>query len=126
MNGPKQNPVSKTARASQLEPQNVSPAVPRSKTQLKPLGNAPAGNETDGFAGLLEQYGCGPIQFAGSANASYDRHLLFDNVIPPEAAGPRERFESFARSVRDVLSQRWVLTEATYASKNPKRVYYLS
>jgi starch phosphorylase len=31
-----------------------------------------------------------------------------------------------ARSVRDVLSQRWVRTEATYDRENPKRVYYLS
>ena len=42
------------------------------------------------------------------------------------AAGPRERFEALARSVRDLLSQRWVRTEEHYARKNPKRVYYLS
>ena len=29
-------------------------------------------------------------------------------------------------AVRDVLSQRWVLTEKTYERQNPKRVYYLS
>ena len=28
--------------------------------------------------------------------------------------------------MRDILSQRWVLTENTYARENPKRVYYLS
>ena len=27
---------------------------------------------------LLEQYGCGPIQFTGTADALYERHLLFD------------------------------------------------
>jgi glycogen phosphorylase len=42
------------------------------------------------------------------------------------AAGPRERFEAVARSVRDILSQRWVHTEKTYERANPKRVYYLS
>ena len=43
------------------------------------------------------------------------------------ATRPRERFEAVARSVRDILSQRWVRTERTYhASENPKRVYYLS
>src|SRR5262249_23099783 len=31
-----------------------------------------------------------------------------------------------ARSVRDILSQRWVLTEKAYDSKDPKRIYYLS
>ena len=40
--------------------------------------------------------------------------------------GPRERFEALARSVRDLLSQRWVRTEEHYTRKNPKRVYYLS
>src|SRR4029450_7761594 len=44
----------------------------------------------------------------------------------PAAAGARERYEAFARSVRDVLSQRWVRTEQTYERENPKRVYYLS
>src|ERR1700731_1210387 len=75
---------------------------------------------------LLEQYGCGPIRFSGNNDALYERHLLFDDVVAPAAAGPRERFEAAARSVRDVLSQRRVLTEDTYNRKNPKRVYYLS
>src|SRR5499427_5082983 len=75
---------------------------------------------------LLEQYGCGPIRFAGTENGLYERHLLFDNVIDPAAASPRNRFEAIARSVRDVLSQRWVLTEKTYETRNAKRLYYLS
>jgi glycogen phosphorylase len=75
---------------------------------------------------LLQQYGCGPVRFAGTDNALYERHLLFDNAIDPDAATPRDRFEAFARSVRDILSQRWVLTEKTYELKNPKRLYYLS
>jgi starch phosphorylase len=60
---------------------------------------------------LLKQYGCGPIQFTGTADALYERHLLFDNVVAPAAAGPRERYEAVARSVRDVLSQRWLRKE---------------
>jgi starch phosphorylase len=75
---------------------------------------------------LLTQYGCGPIQFSGHDDALYERHLLFDDVIDPLAAGARERFEAAARSVRDVLSQRWVKTERTYNRLNPKRIYYLS
>jgi starch phosphorylase len=51
---------------------------------------------------------------------------MFDDVVAPAAAGPRERFEAFARSVRDILSQRWVITEDTYTRENPKRIYYLS
>ena len=85
-----------------------------------------ASMEPDGLASLIEQYGCGPVEFAGTDEALYERHLLFDNVVKLTAAGPRERFEAVARSVRDVLSQRWLLTEDTYERENPKRVYYLS
>jgi len=81
---------------------------------------------SDAMAALRRQYGCGPVELTGSANALYERHLLFDNVADPTAAGPRERYEALARSVRDVLSQRWVRTEQTYERVNPKRVYYLS
>ena len=80
--------------------------------------------KTDG-AKLLKQYGCGPIPFIG-ADGLYDRHLLFDNIKDLASVPPRERYEAFARSLRDVLSQRWILTEKTYERKNPKRVYYIS
>jgi starch phosphorylase len=75
---------------------------------------------------LRQQYGCGPVQFSGADEALYNRHLLFDNAIDPFEAAPREQFEAMARSLRDVISQRWLLTERTYEQKNPKRVYYLS
>jgi len=75
---------------------------------------------------LLSQYGCGPIRFSGHSDALYERHLLFDDVVDPLAAGARERFEAVARSVRDVLAQRWVRTERTYNRLNPKHIYYLS
>ena len=80
----------------------------------------------DTMAALRRQYGSGPVELTGSASALYERHLLFDNVIDPAVASARERYEALARSVRDVLSQRWVRTEQTYERKNPKRVYYLS
>jgi len=82
--------------------------------------------KTEAAADLLEQYGCGPVQFSGTHDALYERHLLFDDVIDPLAAGARDRFEAAARSVRDVMSQRWVRTERTYNQLNPKRIYYLS
>src|SRR5947208_15043228 len=56
---------------------------------------------------LLEQYGCGPMQFTGTGDALYERHLMFDNIVDPAAVGARERYEAVAHSVRDVLSQRW-------------------
>jgi transaldolase len=70
----------------------------------------PTSTETDSIANLRSQHGCGPIEFAGTDNALYERHLVFDNVVDLAAAGPRERFEAIARSVRDILSQRWIKT----------------
>jgi starch phosphorylase len=68
----------------------------------------------------------GPIPFSGSSDGLYERHLTFDQVVPVAAVTPRARFEAVARSVRDVLSQRWIDTEETYQARNVKRVYYLS
>src|SRR5271167_4188470 len=81
---------------------------------------------SDLISKLIAQYGCGPIKFSGTDEAFYDRHLLFDNVVDAANVSLRERYEAVARSVRDVLSQRWIRTEQTYERENPKRVYYLS
>ena len=85
-----------------------------------------ASTKSDDMKKLLEQYGCGPVQFTGTNDALYERHLVFDNVMEVTTIGTRDRFEAVARSVRDVLSQRWVRTEKTYERENAKRVYYLS
>src|SRR5271154_4576450 len=81
---------------------------------------------SESLARLRTQYGCGPIQLTGTGDAFYERHLVFDYIIDPSAVGARERFMAVARSVRDILSQRWVKTKKTYLQANPKRVYYLS
>ena len=78
------------------------------------------------LAKLRERYGCGPIELTGTDDDLYERHVIFDNVLQVSALEPRDRFEAFARSVRDVLSQRWLLTGGTYERENPKRIYYLS
>jgi len=83
-------------------------------------------SEADQTAKLLRQYGCGLLELIGANNSFYERHLVFDNVADASLLGARERFEAVSRSIRDVLAQRWILTEATYAQKNPKRIYYLS
>src|SRR5262245_20960763 len=92
----------------------------------KSLIEPPGSTGSPGREELIKQYGCGPVHLAGTEAGLYERHILFDDVVDPAAAGPRQRFEAFASSVRDILSQRWVLTEKTYALANPKRVYYLS
>ena len=75
---------------------------------------------------LLDQYECGPIAFSGLPDASYERRLVLDHVVRPEQSDPRQRFEAVAWALRDLLSQRWLKTDATYDRANPKQVYYLS
>src|ERR1044071_5924467 len=82
--------------------------------------------ESNESSKLHDRYGCGPVQFTGAYNALYERHLVFDNVREVTTVGARERVEAIARSVRYILSQRWIHTEKTYQRVNPKRVYYLS
>ena len=72
---------------------------------------------------LLKQYGCGSIEFTGD-DGLYERHLVLDHI--KETHNHRDEYEAIARSIRDVLAQRWINTEKTYEEKNPKRVYYLS
>ena len=56
----------------------------------------------------------------------YDGHLVLDHLVDMEHATSRDRFEAVARSLRDMLAQRWLLTQRTHDRENPKRVYYLS
>ena len=62
----------------------------------------------------------------GANLADLDRHLAFDHVVSAENASQRERFEALSRTLRDLLTQRWLLTQQTYERENPKQVYYLS
>jgi len=75
---------------------------------------------------LPQHYGSDPVGFSGHPDALLERHLLFNDLIDPSTAGARQTFEAAARSVRDVLSRRWALTQRTYHRENPKRIYYLS
>jgi starch phosphorylase len=75
---------------------------------------------------LLAQYECGELKFKDADAEYYDRHLVFDHVVRLADANQRERFEAVARSLRDLLAQRWLLTQQTHDRENAKRVYYLS
>ena len=68
----------------------------------------------------------GAIKLSGDSNAFYERHVTFDQIVPEKQTSARDKFEAIARSVRDMLSQRWLNTEQTYQQRNVKRVYYLS
>jgi starch phosphorylase len=92
----------------------------------KAMKQVAGSSDPESIEKLYSQYGNGPIDLAGSENALYERHLVFDNVVNPLAVGPRDRFEAIAHSVRDILTRRWIKTENTYMGQNPKRVYYLS
>jgi starch phosphorylase len=78
---------------------------------------------TDSRADRLAQYE-GTFRF--SDRDYYDRHLVFDHVVSQARAEQRQRFEALARSLRDLLAQRWLRTQEAYDRDNPKQVYYLS
>jgi len=50
----------------------------------------------------------------------------FGSSIDPKVAGARERFEAFARSVRDVLAAALGADQENLEGENAKRIYYLS
>src|SRR6516225_5216057 len=75
---------------------------------------------------LASQYGMAVADFGVALHGLYERHLLLDNDVDPAVTNAREHYEAFARSVRDILAQRWVRTNRTYHRVNPKRIYYLS
>ncbi len=97
---------------------------PKTTTTTNP--RRPQPKSLDSVIDQLKQYECGPVQFIGDPNSSYERHLIFDHVVEPDRATMRERFEAVARSLRDLLTQRWLKTQQTHDRANPKRVYYLS
>jgi starch phosphorylase len=94
-----------------------------SSEKLSPISKL---HGSESLAKLAAQYNLNPTDFADALHTLYDRHLLFDNGKDPDATNDREHYESFARSVRDILTQRWVLSRKTYSRLNPKRIYYLS
>lgn len=105
----------------------VAPPIP-SAANVKQDGALTAASRptADGSAAILKQYECSDVRFAGDPNASYDRRVVFDHEVEPEAASFRDRFEAVSLAVRDLLSRRWLKTQRTYDRENPKRVYYLS
>jgi starch phosphorylase len=66
------------------------------------------------------------LKFHGDADSLYDRHLIFDYSIDPSRALPRTRYEAVARSLRDVLSLRWLGSRKRHYAADAKRAYYLS
>ena len=95
-------------------------------TQPNSAKVVPMATKKHSVSELLQQYSSDSIKFAGTQDALYERHLVFDRAIDPKIASARERFEALAHSVRDILAQRWVKTKTTYEQQNAKRIYYLS
>ena len=89
-------------------PRSVRPGRPDSGAFASPP-TKPAGPPK-----IPQQYECGPVHFSGDENASYERHLLFDHAVDAKQASDRDQFEALARSLRDLLTPRWLKTQQTY------------
>ena len=73
---------------------SVKSARVENKANVVPIESASA------ITKLIQQYGCGPVQFSGSNDALYERHLIFDNVVSSTAATSRMRYEAAAQAIR--------------------------
>jgi starch phosphorylase len=93
-------------------------------TSTRELVGTPKPNSRHSGSELVAFYQRGPLSFTDTYN--YDRHVVFDHAVSMEGASARQRFEAVARVLRDLLTQRWLLTEQAYDEANAKRVYYLS
>jgi starch phosphorylase len=80
------------------------------RSQDKPTAATKARASRKATTNGLALYECGPLRFSGS-DGVYDRHVVFDHAVSLENASDRERFEAVARALRDLLTQRWLLTE---------------
>ncbi|HZL21285.1 MAG TPA: glycogen/starch/alpha-glucan phosphorylase [Polyangia bacterium] len=87
-----------------------------------PTGAPPPGSPPDQVD--LRRFEVGPFRFRDSD--LYDRHLMFDNAVDRSRAHKRQRFEALARTLRDLLMQRWVLSKQTQDRANAKELYYIS
>jgi starch phosphorylase len=83
-------------------------------------------SSTKDTADILKPYECGMVPLERDQDAAYRRHLAFDHMVEPEASSARQKFQALARTIRDLLAQRWLKTKQSYFHANPKRVYYLS
>jgi starch phosphorylase len=75
------------------------------------------------YSDLLEH---DPLYFKNDPATFYRRHLAFDYAIDPARATPRERYEAVARSLRDVMTHRWLRARKAHYAADVKRAYYLS
>ena len=74
----------------------------------------------------LDQYGLGGARVRRSAGRALRAATEIRQSRRTRVANTRERYKAAARAVRDILSDRWLRTNKTYARENPKWVYYLS
>ena len=76
-------------------------------------------------ADLLEQYGCGPIQFTGTKTRFTSGTFYSTMWSIPATPSPRDRYEAAPLGPRRPLAA-LAAHRATLRTGNPKRIYYLS
>ena len=67
-----------------------SVSTPKSPTPTRNATVIPIPAVLPAISNLIEQYGCGPVQFYGTEHALYERHLFLDHVAPVVTAASRE------------------------------------
>jgi hypothetical protein len=111
MDSPRLKPNTKATKTPEL-PRPLAMAEVSSKpgAPSKTTAKNAAKTVAEALARLLEQYEYGPIEFAGSSNASYERHLVFTTSIlceqPHRASALRVSLARYEISCRNAGSAR--------------------
>ena len=79
----------------------------------KPAAAVSNSGEPELLSETASKFNIPPAQMAHTLHDAYQRHLLYDNGVDPAVTNVREHYEAFARSVREILAQRWALTRRT-------------
>ena len=83
-------------------------------------------SEPNQTAAALERRSEAALGLAGTTMTGLIAICSASTSVDPATARLRQRFESVARFIRDLIAQRWVKTRLTREQAKPKRIYYLS
>src|SRR5437660_1163390 len=89
-------------------------------------GPLPPSHGVPAMPEILHETAGAPARSPADLASSYEGHLVCDNVVRPDTANRRQQFQALARSLRDLLTRRWLATQQAHERENPKYVYYLS
>eukprot|EP00126_Sphaerothecum_destruens_P007211 Sdes_comp19741_c0_seq3m11737 len=91
---------------------------------------AKEGKHKDGRPGLGQKQislkGMPELENVTEVKKGFNRHLHYTVAKDRNVATNFDYYTALAHTVRDQLMMRWIRTQQSYMSEDPKRIYYLS